>query len=97
MYLASAVVSMVIPEAFSLKDRRRVLQSLTAILGKPSQVAAVDLSADGLLNHGVLGLTALSNDFSHAVQLREAALTALDRDGRFEVTSITTEESRLNE
>lgn len=95
MYLASAVVRMVIPEAYSLKDRRRVLQSLTATLGRASQVAAADLSADGILNLGILGLTALSNDYSHAVSLREAALAVLDRDGRFEITSITTEESRL--
>lgn len=95
MVLACAVVKMVITESFSLKDRRRVMQSLTATIGKANQIAAVDLSPDGTQNFGVLGITAVSNAQHHAVQLRETALRELDRDGRFEVIDIETEEMKL--
>lgn len=95
MFLACAVVKMIIAQSYSLKDRRRVMQGLTATIGKANHLAAADLSPDGSLNLGILGLTAVSNTFHHATELRETALRSLDRDGRFEVISIVTEEIKL--
>ena len=95
MYLACAVVRLVIPESYSLKDRRRVIQSVTATIGRANGAAAVDLSPDRTLNLGVIGLTAISGQLHHAVEIREEALRMLDRDGRFEVLEITTEEMKL--
>ena len=95
MYLACAVVKMVIAESYSLKDRRRVMQSLTSTIGKANHLAAADLSPDGTQNLGILGLTAVSGALHHAVELREAVLRGLDRDDRFEVVTIETEEMKL--
>lgn len=95
MYVACAVVKIVIPGSYSLKDRRRVMQGLTSTIGKGAHVAAVDLSPDGTHNLGILGVTTISNALHHAVELRESALRTLDRDGRFEVVDIETEEVRM--
>jgi len=95
MYLACAVVKLMIAESYSLKDRRRVMQSLTATIGKANHLAAVDLSPDATLNLGILGVTAASNTLHHAIELRETALRGLDRDGRFEVVTIETEEINM--
>jgi uncharacterized protein len=95
MFLACAIVKMVIAESYSLKDRRRVMQGLTATIGKANHLAAADLSPDGTLNLGILGVTAISNTLHHASELRETALRGLDRDNRFEVVSIVTEEIKM--
>lgn len=95
MYVACAVVKIVISGSYSLKDRRRVMQGLTATIGKGAHMAAVDLSPDATHNLGILGITAISNALHHAIELREAALRGLDRDGRFEVVDIETEEMKL--
>jgi hypothetical protein len=97
MYIASAEVVIEIPEAYSLKDRRRVLDSLITVMGKSQSLAVADFSRDGEFSRARFGMVAISNSFSHAVEIRESALRALDRDLRFEVIEIVTEEVNTND
>jgi hypothetical protein len=96
MHLACAVVQLLIPEVYSLKDRRRIVKSLTATIGRAFNVAAADLNPDEAMNLAVIGLTAVSNEYSHAVALRESVIRALEKDDRFEVHQITTDEIKLD-
>jgi hypothetical protein len=96
MHLACAVVQLLIPEVYSLKDRRRIVKSLTATIGRAFNVAAADLNPDEAMNLAVIGLTAVSNEYSHAVALRESVIRALEQDDRFEVHQITTDEIKLD-
>lgn len=96
MYIALAEVVIEIPEAHSLKDRRRILDSLITVIGKSHALAVADFSRDGEFSRARFGIAAISNGFSHAVELRESALRTLDRDIRFEVIEIETEEVNTN-
>lgn len=96
MYIASAVITLAIFEAFNLKDRRRVIDSVITVLGKGNAMAVADLSLDGEYTKARLGIVSIANNLSHAVKQREASLRVLDRDHRFEVIEIITEEEHFN-
>ena len=67
-----------LPTAQSLKDRRAILQSVTARMRREFSVSVADLDAQPHYGRAVLGLAAVSNQASHARDVVETAARFLE-------------------
>ncbi|MBI4678358.1 MAG: DUF503 domain-containing protein [Elusimicrobia bacterium] len=76
MILASARVTLHLPEARSLKDKRQVVASVLRRLRNSHNVSAVELDEDGLWQKAVLGLAMAGRKRQEV----EAALARIRRD-----------------
>jgi uncharacterized protein YlxP (DUF503 family) len=59
-------LEVLIPNSYSLKDKRRVVRSLLDRLRHRFRVAAAEVEDNEVHNHAVLGFAAVSNDVRHA-------------------------------
>jgi uncharacterized protein len=59
-------LEVLIPNARSLKDKRRVVRSLVDRLRHRFRVAAAEVGDNDVHNHAVLGFAAVSNEVRHA-------------------------------
>lgn len=66
MFVATLEVELLIPEARSLKDKRRVVRSAIDRLRHRFHVAGAEVAENDVHNHAVLGFAYVSNDARHA-------------------------------
>src|SRR6266480_1723985 len=78
MFIAVARVDVHVPAAESLKDKRRVVQSITTRVRAQFRVAIAEV--DAVENHhlAVLGLAAVSNESGHAREVMDRVVRYLD-------------------
>lgn len=66
MVVGTLRLEVLIPNARSLKDKRRVVRSLIDRLRHRFRVAAAEVGDNEVHNHAVLGFAAVSNEVRHA-------------------------------
>lgn len=79
MFVAVARVEIHIPSAASLKDKRRVVQSVSKRLRNQFPVSVAEIEAQEQWGLAVLGIVAVSGSAGHAREVIDAALRYLDR------------------
>jgi uncharacterized protein YlxP (DUF503 family) len=79
MFVAVARVDLHIPAAASLKDKRRVVQSVSKRLSNQFPVSIAEISAQEQWGLAVLGLAVASGSASHARGVVEGVLHTLER------------------
>ena len=79
MFVAVARVELHVPAATSLKDKRRVVQSVRARLANQFPVSIAEIAAQRQWGLAVLGVAVVSGSAGHAREVLEAALRNLER------------------
>ena len=79
MFVALARIEIHIPDAASLKDKRRVLQSVSKRLRNQFPVSVAEIEAQEQWGLAVLGIAAVSGSGGHAREVVDAAVRFLDR------------------
>jgi uncharacterized protein YlxP (DUF503 family) len=69
MHVATLRVELLIPGAYSLKDKRKVVRSVLDRTRHRFRVAAAEVDAQDTYNLAVLGFAAVSNDPQHAASV----------------------------
>ena len=79
MFIAVARIDIHIPAAASLKDKRRVLQSVSKRVRNEFRVAVAEVDAQDQWGLAVIGLAAVSNNPGHAREVIDAAIRFVER------------------
>ena len=93
-WCAAAELSIVIPFAASLKDRRQVVRSLTDGVRSRFSISAADLGPDGVHNAASLGFAAAGSseqELEERMRALEKFLGQREDDGDFEITGFSVE------
>ena len=69
MHVATLRVELLIPNAYSLKDKRKAVRSVIDRLRHRFRVAAAEVDANEIHNLAVLGFASVSNDPRHAAEI----------------------------
>jgi uncharacterized protein YlxP (DUF503 family) len=78
MYVAVARIEMHIPAAASLKDKRRVVQSVCRRLEIKFRISTAEIEAQEQWSLAVLGITAVSGNAGHARDVIDAAVRYIE-------------------
>jgi uncharacterized protein YlxP (DUF503 family) len=79
MFVALARIEIHIPDAASLKDKRRVLQSVSKRLRNQFPVSVAEIEAQEQWGLAVLGIAVVSGSGGHAREVVDAAVRFIDR------------------
>ena len=79
MFVAVARIELHIAESSSLKDKRRVLQSVSKRLQNEFRVAVAEVDAQEQWGLAVLGVAAVSESGGHAREVIDAAVRFVER------------------
>ena len=79
MYVGIIQVDLIIREASSLKEKRRVVRSLKDRLRTRFQVAAAEVGMLDSRQEATLGISLVTNDVAHAQQRCQSILNFLER------------------
>ncbi|MDO5028837.1 MAG: DUF503 domain-containing protein [Bacillota bacterium] len=88
MYVGALQVQIRILEAFSLKDKRRVLKSVCEKTSRKYDFSCAEVGDLELINLASLGFSCVSNSFSHVDDRLNTLIEYLDNDYRFEIVNI---------
>lgn len=86
MIVAVARVTLYMPDNESLKDKRRVLKSLTERMRRRFNVAVAEVDEIDVWRRAVLGLCCVSNNFSHAEQMIRSVIDWIDDETAGQMT-----------
>lgn len=97
MITISVLVTIDIPAARSLKDKRSVVRSLVERLRQRLHVAAAEVGMQDVVRSGQIGFAAVSGDRATARHQAEEARRFIDEEliGRAEVVHVAQEEWEL--
>jgi hypothetical protein len=76
-------VELIIGDARSLKDKRRVVNSIKDRLHREHLVAVAEVDRQANHQHAVLGIATISNSVARAQSLLDRIVHRLGQDGRF--------------
>ena len=99
MVTVSVLLTLHIPGAQSLKEKRAVVRSLVARLRSRLDLSAAEVGAQDELQRALIGFAVVSGDFATARRLAEEAQDFADQEliGRAEVVDRQVEEIVLSE
>lgn len=94
----SVVVTLDIPSALSLKDKRAVVRSLVERLRQRQQVAAAEVGLQDVVRAGQIGYAVVSGDRATARHRAEETLRAIEAEilGRAEVVDVARDEGEID-
>ena len=97
MMTVSVVLTIRIPEAHSLKDKRSIVRSLVARLRKRLDVSAAEVGLQDDVRQAQIGYAVVSGSASLARGLAEDALRFAEREliGRAEIVDVARDEQTL--
>lgn len=98
MVTIGVVLTLHLPAAHSLKEKRAVVRSLVERMRARLDVSAAEVGAQGLAQRAEVGFAVVSGDFATARRLAGEAQRFADREllGRAEVTDRVVEEYVLD-
>jgi len=91
MFIASAVVEVIMPDVHTLKEKRQIIKSVIQRTRNIFNVSIAEVDEMDRWQIGVLGLACVSGKSVHANQQLDAVLRLLEEDGRFEMGRIDRE------
>jgi uncharacterized protein YlxP (DUF503 family) len=89
MLVRIITVELFIPESFSLKDKRQVLQSMMVKVRSKFNVAVIESGHQENWQRAELGLAFLSNQLTHLERMQQAILHFMEENYPVEITGIT--------
>lgn len=97
MVTVSVLVTISIPAAQSLKDKRQVVRSLVERLRVRRQVSAAEVGSQDRMQAAQIGFAVVSGDFATARRLADEARRFIDDEllGKAEVVATALEETVL--
>ncbi|MFN8639297.1 MAG: DUF503 domain-containing protein [Dehalococcoidia bacterium] len=97
MVTISVLVTIAIPEACSLKDKRQVVRSLVERLRVRRQLSAAEVGEQDEVRRGQVGFAVVSGSFAEARRLADEARRFVDAEllGKAEVIAMDIEECVL--
>ncbi len=84
-------VNIFINESFSLKDKRKVMNSIKQRLRNKFNVSVIEESNGTSYKKGILGISCVGIDETGVKNLLERVVLFLEDDGRFEITELNME------
>ncbi|MCR4427219.1 MAG: DUF503 domain-containing protein [Firmicutes bacterium] len=79
MVIGAMHCELMIDGSWSLKDKRRVVQSLIARTRSRHNVAIAEVGDQDVWNRALIGIVCVTNDSAHAYSMLEAVARALDQ------------------
>jgi uncharacterized protein len=97
MMTVSVLVTISIPAAQSLKDKRQVVRSLVERLRVRKQLSAAEVGSQDRMQSALIGFAVVSGDFATARRLVDEARRFIDDEllGKAEVVATVLEETVL--
>ena len=86
MVIGLMEVSLRIPGANSLKDKRQVLRSLLDRIRRDFQVSIAEVEDHDLWGNATLGIAAVSNDAAHLESVLTKVCSTIDEKPELEIT-----------
>lgn len=69
-----------IPESFSLKEKRRVKQSITEKVRSRFNVSIAEIDSQDILNQLVLGISCVSTDSNHIYKVFSEVISLVEKE-----------------
>ena len=97
MITISVVVTLSIPSALSLKDKRSVVRSLVERLRQRLHVAAAEVGMQDIVQSGQIGFAVVSGDRGVARHLADEADRFIEQEliGRAEILDVVVDETEI--
>ena len=89
MRIGSGEILLSLPESFSLKDKRRIMNSVKQRLRNRFNLAVIEINPDSAWNQGQIGFVCVGEDEMTVKRLIEQIGRFVEEDGRYEITQFT--------
>lgn len=91
MFVGLCRLEIFVPEAASLKDKRKVLQSLIQRLQNRYNISVAEVGFIDIYRRGELGIAAVGNEKGHLEKVLHNLVKFVESDNRLEVLRVHTE------
>ncbi|NLY61600.1 MAG: DUF503 domain-containing protein [Clostridiales bacterium] len=88
MFIAGAEIELLLYESQSLKEKRKIVNSLIAKILNQFNVAIAEIDYLDTWQRTSLGLACVANSSKHAQKQLDKVLEYIEQDGRFEIINI---------
>ncbi|HHT11328.1 MAG TPA: DUF503 domain-containing protein [Atribacter sp.] len=89
MRIGSGQVLLSLPESFSLKDKRRIMNSIKQRLRNRFNLSVIELNPDVAWNQGFIGFACVGEDEMTVRHLIDQIGRFVEDDGRYEIIQFT--------
>ncbi|MEG6611522.1 DUF503 domain-containing protein [Pseudoclostridium thermosuccinogenes] len=80
-----------IDEAFSLKEKRHIVKSITERLKSRFNASVAEVGLNDIWKNSVIGIACVSNEAAHADKMMSGMVNFVENDGRAEIIDYSTE------
>jgi len=91
MRVGACQIDIFVNESFSLKDKRRVVNSLKERLRNRFNVSVIEISTNSRWRKSSLGISCVGNDERSVQLLLQQVVQFVEGDDRLEITNLTIE------
>ncbi len=91
MKIGACQIDIFINESFSLKDKRRVVNSLKERLRNRFNISVIEVSTNAQWKKSSLGISCVGNDEQSVQSLLQQVVQFVEGDDRLEITDLTIE------
>lgn len=88
MILMGMEIELLIFDAYSLKDKRRVIKSIVDRMHNRYNVSAAEVDENDVLNKGVIGIGIVSNNRKHSQKVLQQVLKEIEDLYPVEILSV---------
>jgi uncharacterized protein YlxP (DUF503 family) len=89
MFIRNITVEILIPESYSLKDKRQVLRSMIAKVRNRFNVAVIESGHQEDWQRAELGLAFLSNQYTQLDQMQQEIIDFIEANYPMEITGMS--------
>ena len=86
MFVGSLMMTLYLPECESLKDKRRVVQSILTKMRSKHRVAAAEVDDLSIWNRAVLGCACVSNSHRHVQEIMDCMVRWVELNYDVDIT-----------
>ncbi|NLM74572.1 MAG: DUF503 domain-containing protein [Clostridiaceae bacterium] len=91
MYIGVLQIELLLSDAGSLKDKRRIIRSLIEKIKNKFNAAVAEIGRMDSWNHSQLGISCLSNEAGHCDSMLNSVINFIESNGSYQVIDIQTE------
>jgi len=91
MVVGVCKINLLVEEAFSLKEKRRILKSLIERLKSRFNASVAEVDLNDKWQTSVLGIACVSNEGGHVDSMLSSIIEFVENDGRVIITQCSTE------
>jgi len=91
MVIGVCRIVLLIDDAFSLKEKRHIVKSITERLKSRFNASVAEVDLNEVWKNSVIGIACVSNETAHADSMMSSMIKFVENDGRAEVIDYSTE------